>query len=201
MPQLKILSWELCHWYFQLAFCCHRLCSILIKISWKCVNNPDNFRYIWGEVTFAWRKCSITTTIKKAYFLYFACKVGDQDKKWAPRACCTTCSSKLNAWVNGKNGVCRLECPWFGGCQQSQYWLLFLYGAPYSKWYVHEEKIQHLCIWIYHKQFGLCLMAMEFLFLNLHTILLCILTTKTVFLQTAKNRSHPLEEMRTTCQA
>ena len=24
---------------------------------------------------------------------------------------------------------------------QSQYWLLFLYGAPYSKWYVHEEKI------------------------------------------------------------
>jgi len=47
-------------------------------------------------------KRSITPTIKKSYFLYFGCKVEDQDKKWAPHVCCTTCSSKLNAWVNGK---------------------------------------------------------------------------------------------------
>ena len=87
------------------------------------------------------------------------------------------------------------------GAQQSQYWLLFLYGAPYSKWYVHEEKNQHLCIQIYHQQFCLCLMAMDFLFLNLQTILLCTLTTMTVFLQTAKNSSHQLQEMQTTCQA
>ena len=39
---------------------------------------------------------------------------------------------------------------------------LFLYGAPYSKWYVHEEKNQHLCIRIYHQQLGLCLMAIDF---------------------------------------
>jgi hypothetical protein len=34
--------------------------------------------------------------------LYFSCKVGDQDKKWAPHVWCTTCSSKLNVWMNGK---------------------------------------------------------------------------------------------------
>jgi len=68
----------------------------------KCVNNPDNFCYIYGEVTFASREFSITPTIKKAYFLYFGCKVGDQNKKWAPHVCCTTCSSKLNARLNGK---------------------------------------------------------------------------------------------------
>ena len=74
---------------------------------WKFVNNPDNFCYICGEVTFVSRKCLFTPTIKKAYFLYFGCKVGDQDKKWATHVCCTVCSSKLNAWVNGK-GHCML---------------------------------------------------------------------------------------------
>jgi len=50
-------------------------------MSRTCVNNPDNFCYICGEVTFASRKCSITATIKKAYYLCFGCKVGDQVKK------------------------------------------------------------------------------------------------------------------------
>ena len=76
-------------------------------MSRKYVNNPDNFCYIGGEVTFASRKCLITQTIKKAYFLYIGCKVGNQDKKWAPHVWCTTCSFKLNAWVNGK-GRCML---------------------------------------------------------------------------------------------
>jgi len=47
----------------------------------------------------------------------------------------------------------------------------------------------------------LCLMAMDFLFLNLRTILLCTLTTKTMFLQTAKDSSHQLQDMQSTCQA
>jgi len=88
-----------------MAFYCHRLCSIFIKMSLKCVNNPDNVCCICGEVTFALRKCSIIPPIKTAYFLYFGCKVGDQDKNWAPYMCCTTCSLKLNVWVNGK-GCC-----------------------------------------------------------------------------------------------
>ena len=50
-------------------------------MSRNCVNNPNNFCYICGEVTFASRKRRITPTIKNAYFLYFGCKVRDQDKK------------------------------------------------------------------------------------------------------------------------
>ena len=66
-------------------------------MSQKCVNNPDNFCYIHREGTFASRKCLITPTIKKTYFLYFGCKAGDQDKKWAPHMCCSMSSSKLSA--------------------------------------------------------------------------------------------------------
>jgi len=61
-------------------------------------------------------KFSITPTIKKKkHFLYFGCKVGDQDNKLAPHVCCTMCLPKLaphvcctmclpklTAWVNGK---------------------------------------------------------------------------------------------------
>ena len=48
---------------------------------------------------------------------------------------------------------------------------------------------------------GLCLMVMDFLFLNLRTILLYTLTMMTVFLQTAKNNSHQLQEIQTTYKA
>ena len=58
-----------------------------------------------------------------------------------------------------------------------------------------------MCIRIYHQQFGLCLMAMNFLFLNPRTILLCVLTKNPVFLQTAKKSSHQLQELQTICQA
>jgi hypothetical protein len=51
---------------------------------------------------------------------------------------------------------------------------------------------------MYHQQFGLCLVAMDFLFLNLRAILLCGLMTMTVFLQTAKNTSHQPQEMPST---
>ena len=71
-------------------------------MSRKYVNNPDKFCCICGELTFTSRKCSITPTTKKAYFLDFGCKVGDQDTKWAPHVCYTICSSKRNAWLNGK---------------------------------------------------------------------------------------------------
>ena len=64
-----------------------------------------------------------------------------------------------------------------------------------------QRNNQLFCIRIYHQQFGLCLMVMDSLFLNLWTILLCTLTMKTVFLQTTKNSRHQLQGMQTTCQA
>jgi hypothetical protein len=48
------------------------------------------------------RKGALTPLIKRAYILYFACKVGDQDKSWAVHMSCTSCSSKLKTWMNRK---------------------------------------------------------------------------------------------------
>jgi len=39
---------------------------------------------------------------KTAYFLDFGSKAEDQDKKCKPHVCCTVCSSKRNAWEDGK---------------------------------------------------------------------------------------------------
>jgi len=58
-----------------------------------CVNSPDDFYYICGEVTFSTRKCPLTSMVKKAYEGYFGCKVGDQDKKCAPHVCCISCGT------------------------------------------------------------------------------------------------------------
>jgi len=202
-------------------------------MSRKYVNNPDNFCYIGGEVTFASRKCLITQTIKKAYFLYIGCKVGNQDKKWAPHVWCTTCSFKLNAWVNGK-GRCmlfgvpmvwsvpsnhstdryfcmvplfKMVCPWrkstlvYPNIPSPIQHVLHGDGLPvpeppdnFAMYSDDEDSVSS-------NQFSLCFMATDFLFLNLRTNLLCTLMTKTVFLQTAKNSSHQLQEMQTTFQA
>jgi len=57
-------------------------------MSRSCVNGADLFCYVCGEETLASQRCSITTRIKKAYHLYFECKLGDQDKKWALHVVC-----------------------------------------------------------------------------------------------------------------
>jgi len=67
----------------------------------KCVNLSDAFCYICGEVTFKSRRWSFTPLIKKCYEHYFGCKVGDQDKSWAPHFCCVTCARLLVAWEKG----------------------------------------------------------------------------------------------------
>ena len=67
-----------------------------------CVNNPDKFCYICGAVTFASQKRKITAVVKKAYYFYFGCQVGDQDKSWAPHYCCNTCATNLRQWLSNK---------------------------------------------------------------------------------------------------
>jgi len=159
-------------------------------MSRKCLNNPDNFCCICGEVTFASKKCSITPTIKKTYFLDFGCKVGEQDKKLTPHMCCTMCSSKRNAWVNGKERFMPFGVPMVWRVPSNHSTDCYFCMLPSIQNVMSMKKNQNLCIGIYHQQFGLCLMAMDFLFLNLRTILLCTLRTMTMFLQTAKNSSH-----------
>ena len=68
----------------------------------KCVNTADAFFDICGHVTFTRQKRPITPSVKKAYHLYFGCKIGDQDKQWAPHICCASCANKLRQWLHGK---------------------------------------------------------------------------------------------------
>ena len=43
----------------------------------------------------------MTPVVKKCYELYLGCKVGDQDKKWAPHICCSTFVKRLTGWAKG----------------------------------------------------------------------------------------------------
>ena len=70
-----------------------------------CVNTSDAFCYICGDVTFKSQRLSFTPLIKKCYEHYFCCKVGDQDKSWAPHFCCVICARLLAAWVKGSRSM------------------------------------------------------------------------------------------------
>lgn len=76
-----------------------------------CVNGANNFCYICGEVTFLSQKRSITKVIKTAYSLYFGCRIGDQDKSWAPHICCNTCAANLKLWLTGKRQAMPFAVP------------------------------------------------------------------------------------------
>jgi len=47
----------------------------------------------------------------KAYELYFGCKIGDQDKIWAPHIFCSTCVSNLHGWMRGKRRAMPFAIP------------------------------------------------------------------------------------------
>jgi hypothetical protein len=73
------------------------------------INSADNFCYICSEVTFARQRKAITTIVKKAYHLYFGCKIGDQYKSWAPHICCRKCATNLFAvadWQKTCDAIC-----------------------------------------------------------------------------------------------
>ena len=67
----------------------------------KCKNSPDSYCYICGSFTLKRCKRQLLSHVMKLYELYFGCKVGDQDKRWAPHVCCVGCSSSLSAWYKG----------------------------------------------------------------------------------------------------
>jgi hypothetical protein len=67
----------------------------------RCLNHPDSFCYVCGELTFKSQGRNFTPLIKKCYELYFVCKVCEQDKYWTPHIYCVTCVKLLTGWVNG----------------------------------------------------------------------------------------------------
>lgn len=68
----------------------------------SCLNSSDCFCYICGKYTPTDQRKNITHRVRVAYQHYFGCKIGDQDKRWAPHVCCTVCTSGLTQWLNGK---------------------------------------------------------------------------------------------------
>ena len=70
-------------------------------MSQSCINNTDSFCYICSEFTPKSQQSGLTSLVQKAYDLYFQCKVGDQDKTWAPHYCCERCSRTLRGWLSG----------------------------------------------------------------------------------------------------
>ena len=78
-----------------------------------CINHPDNFCYICGKYTTHDQRKNLASKVKTAYKYYFGCKVGDQDKSWAPHICLTVCNSGLR-----KEKECLLLYQWCGVNQQ-----------------------------------------------------------------------------------
>lgn len=70
-------------------------------MSRKCINDPNSFCYICGELTFKRQKRNFTNLICKCYRDYFGFSVGQQDKAWAPHICCITCVKNLTDWAKG----------------------------------------------------------------------------------------------------
>jgi hypothetical protein len=125
----------------------------------NCVNSPNSFCYICREVTFSTRKRPLTPMLKQSYECYVSCKVGDQDKKWAPHVCCISFATMLCEWLNKKGRSVPFALPMVwreptdhltdcyfcivpalrhkitkkkkGDCQLSKYFVCYSTGTPY----------------------------------------------------------------------
>lgn len=69
----------------------------------KCKNSADLFCYICGHYTTSDQKTVISSFVKRCYHAYFGCKLGDQDKPWAPHIVCKSCVENLRLWFKGKS--------------------------------------------------------------------------------------------------
>jgi hypothetical protein len=61
----------------------------------------SSFCDICSKVALKLQRKLLSQYVRKAYELYFGCKVGDQDKIWAPKICCSSCSRTLAGWLKG----------------------------------------------------------------------------------------------------
>ena len=71
----------------------------------SCINNPKSFCYACGHFTSSDQIKNVPARVKIAYNYYFGCKVGDQEKYWAPHTVCGTCYSGLTHWLAAKRKV------------------------------------------------------------------------------------------------
>ena len=76
-----------------------------------CLNKANSFCYVCGDFTTVAQRRTITSLLRTAYFHYFDCKIGDQNKSWAPHICCKPCYNGLTAWFNGKKVAFNFAIP------------------------------------------------------------------------------------------
>ena len=70
-----------------------------------CLNKANSFCHVCGDFTTVAQRRTITSLLRTAYFHYFDCKIGDQDKSWAPHIRCKPCYNGPTAWFNGKTAA------------------------------------------------------------------------------------------------
>jgi hypothetical protein len=66
----------------------------------NCLSHSITYSYVCGLLTSKSPRRNFTPLIKKCYELSFVCKVGDEDKSWAPQISCVTCVRLRAGWVN-----------------------------------------------------------------------------------------------------
>ena len=76
-----------------------------------CLNMANSVCYVCGDFSTVAQRRTITSLLRTAYFHYFDCKIGDQDKSWAPYICCKPCYNGLTAWFNGKKTAFNFAVP------------------------------------------------------------------------------------------
>ena len=83
--------------------------NIIMAPSRNCKQSDDSFCYICGYYIGPKQpKYQLLggTKLWTGYSAYFGIQIGDQDKKWAPRASCGTCRSTLEGWLREIGKVC-----------------------------------------------------------------------------------------------
>ena len=90
----------MCFWFRKrtTTFCYFR--KMADKRKYK--TNANSFCYICGKYILLTYRRNIAHKMKTACKYYFGCKVGVQDKKWAPHTCRNSCNTQVLRWAVGK---------------------------------------------------------------------------------------------------
>ena len=83
------------------------------RVSWG-APGVDHDSMVQGNNTIPQQRRNLTSKVQAVYELHFGefgCKVGDQEKEWAPHVCCLACYSLLLQWLAGKKGKMPFAVP------------------------------------------------------------------------------------------
>ena len=76
-----------------------------------CLNKTSSFCYVCGDFATVAQRRTIISLPRTTYVHYFDCKIGDQDKSWAPHICYKLCYNGLTACLNAKKAAFNFAVP------------------------------------------------------------------------------------------